>query len=156
MTGRAGNGQHRDTGPSSDDSVVGSVSINRHRIPQRRTPICTNSQVCSQVLTRFEKHHDSYAIMTWGLCRAPNSASQRRSVAVFSSGAFASARSLEPTCGPRSQLQQKSTEVSRTPAAASHPVVRTEATTSPLSAEPIRPFHSPRANRQTDSEAAAP
>ena len=49
------------------------------------------------MLTRFEKHHDSYAIMTGGLCRAPNSASQCRSVAVFSSGAFASARSLEPT-----------------------------------------------------------
>lgn len=53
--------------------------------------------MCSQVLTRFEKHHDSYAIMTGGLCRAPNSASQCRSVAVFTSGAFASARSLEPT-----------------------------------------------------------
>jgi hypothetical protein len=110
MAGRVGNGQYRDTGPSSDDSVVASASINNHCDPQRRTPICTNSQLCSQVLTRFEKHHDSYAILTGGLCRAPNSASQCKSVAVFSSGAFASARSLEPTWRPRSQLEQESTE----------------------------------------------
>jgi hypothetical protein len=156
MTGRAGNGQHRDTGPSSDDSVVAQFRSTTIITLQRRTPICTNSQVCSQVLTRFEKHHDSYAIMTGGLCRAPNSASQCRSVAVFSSGAFASARSLEPTWDRAVSFNRSQQKASHTPAAGSLPVVRTEATTSPLSAEPIPPFHSPRANRQTDSGAAVP